>query len=120
MGKCKPPLRMTNTDRAKQFAPFAALKGFETALREQEKIREEKKEPSDAMTESINSVLVSLYKGCKVKVLYYEASEMIYNEISGTVLKIDANRQNLYVDSIKIAFGDIYEIQIAETASRRK
>ena len=39
--------KMSREDRAKQFMPFAALRGYEDALREREKIVVEKIELSD-------------------------------------------------------------------------
>lgn len=38
-------IKMTPEERAKQFMPFAALKGYEEALRAKEKEMEEKAEP---------------------------------------------------------------------------
>lgn len=40
MGKNRP--KMSPAERAKQFMPFAALKGYEEALREKEREMEEK------------------------------------------------------------------------------
>ena len=40
MGKNRP--KMSQADRAKQFMPFAALKGYEEALRRKEQEMEEK------------------------------------------------------------------------------
>lgn len=45
MSKIDPRLaKMSPADRAKQFAPFAALKGYEEALRAMEKKMEEENE----------------------------------------------------------------------------
>lgn len=38
-------IKMTPEERAKQFMPFAALKGYEEALRAKEKEMEQKAEP---------------------------------------------------------------------------
>lgn len=38
-------IKMTPEERAKQFMPFAALKGYEEALRAKEKEMEERAEP---------------------------------------------------------------------------
>ena len=45
---------LTNEERAKQFAPFAALKGFEEALRKKEKIVVPKAELSVDKQEIMN------------------------------------------------------------------
>ena len=40
-------IRMDREQRAKQFMPFAALKGYEKALRQKEQLIDSEKEPSE-------------------------------------------------------------------------
>lgn len=48
MDNKKPRAKMPREERAKQFMPFAALKGFEQALREKEReLSEEHQEKTD-------------------------------------------------------------------------
>ena len=51
---------MPMLDRAAQFAPFAALTGYEDAIRETGRLTEEKPEPDDGEKLVINSRLAAL------------------------------------------------------------
>ena len=59
-------------DRAMQFAPFAALKGYYETVRMQERITQPKKELGDDAAELISSTLNNLRTGITVKVRYYD------------------------------------------------
>lgn len=99
-------------DRAKIFLSFAALKGFEEALREKEKVVVAKKEMSEEKKMTISYRLNQIMKNDMVKVVYYDKTE--YVEIQGMVSKIDPIYQELDVVKTKISFNDIYEIRIIE------
>lgn len=97
-------------DRAKIFLPFAALKGFEEALREQEKIVVEKKKISDEIKEKISKKIASLNKGDMVRVVYYDNGE--YIKVQGVVSNIDITYQKLTIVKTLVMFYDIYELTI--------
>ena len=99
-------------DRAKIFLSFAALKGFEEALREKEKVTVKKKTISEDMKMVISNRLNILKKNDMVKVVYYNSGE--YLKIQGLVSKIDPTFQELTVVKTKISFSDIYELRIVE------
>lgn len=99
-------------DRAKIFLSFAALKGFEEALREKEKVIVKKKTISEDMKMVISNRLNILKKNDMVKVVYYNSGE--YLKIQGLVSKIDPTFQELTVVKTKISFSDIYELRIVE------
>ena len=61
-----------HADRAMQFAPFAALKGYYEAVRIQERITEPKKELSEDEAEAISNTLNKLQVGTTVKIRYYD------------------------------------------------
>ena len=62
--------------RAKQFAPFAALRGFEETVRKKEILYEPKKELSEEKKNELDSKLRILSKGMKVQAVYFvESSE---------------------------------------------
>ena len=99
-------------DRAKIFLSFAALKGFEEALREKEKIVVKKKTLSEDMKQVISYRLSKITKGDMVSVVYYQEGE--YLKVQGLVAKIDLVFQELTVVKTKISFNDIYELRIIE------
>lgn len=110
MAKTKPLAPMPVCERAKIFAPFAALKGLPEALKEKEKIRVPKKELSQFMANKINCALDGLETGQIITVIYYNSLEQEYVQLTGTVTKIDFARRLLQVVSVKIQFDDLYEI----------
>ena len=99
-----------NVDRAKQFLPFEALKGFKEAIRMIENKGDTKKELSEDNKNDINSILKKLDKGNKVKVKYYYLTE--YIEVISNFLKIDEINKILYLKDTKINIEDIISINI--------
>ena len=61
-----------HADRAMQFAPFAALKGYYESIRLQERITEPRKELSEDEAEAISNTLNKLQVGTTVKIRYYD------------------------------------------------
>ena len=110
MAKGKPIAPMPISERAKIFAPFAALKGLPEALKEKEKIRVQKKELSDYMANKINRVLTEVKKDSVVTVIYYNKTERQYIQLTGVVTQILFFQKILLVDAMQISFEDIYEI----------
>lgn len=113
MGKGKPIAPMPIAERAKIFAPFAALKGLPEALREKEKIRVPKKELSEYMENKINRVLAKVKTGTIVTIIYYDKEERQYVQLTGVVAELLYTQKNLKVNGVKIHFEDIYEIILA-------
>ena len=99
-----------NVDRAKQFLPFEALKGFKEAIRMIENKGDAKKELSEDNKNDINNILKKLDKGNKVKVKYYYLTE--YIEVISNFLKIDEINKILYLKDTKINIEDIISINI--------
>ena len=108
---------MSQLDRAAQFAPFAALTGYEEAIIEAAKINEEKKIiSSDEIQEIRNKLLViesQLSFSPLVKVTYFDASQKRYVDYTGNVKKIDKeNKYLVFSSKKKIHFKAIYKIEL--------
>lgn len=98
-------------DRAKQFLPFDALKGFREALIEKEKIFVEKIELSEESSEQLSKKINNISKGYYVKIKYYCNRQYIYTK--GTVKVIDRIRKKIIInDNIYINIEDILDIEI--------
>lgn len=102
-------IKMSREDRAKQFMPFAALKGYPDALRKKEKIVVEKQELSDEYKEELDFKLRQIQKNDMVKVIYYCKYE--YLQVTGKVSRIDETAKVLKIVNTKINFDDLYEIK---------
>ena len=101
---------MSRENRAKQFAPFDALKGLQEALRlkEYEHERVQKGEISEEKASEISNVLINLEKNdvCEVKYFY----DGHYKTISGnTNLLLEENV--LQVGKEKILLCNVFEIK---------
>ena len=100
--------KMTREERAKQFMPFAALKGHMEALRQKEKIVVEKVELSEEYQEELSRKLSCIKKGDIITLIYFCKNE--YLQITGMVARIDETARSLRVVNTKVAFEDIYDI----------
>ena len=110
MLKHGPRAPMPPSRRAKQFAPFDALKGLKEAIAAKEKRPEPRRELTDYMKEQINHTLLDLRKGQQVTVVYYGSMEQETLQVTGTVMKVDAYWQTLQINKLVIDFSEIYEI----------
>ncbi|GAA6493712.1 hypothetical protein K280104A7_32760 [Candidatus Bariatricus faecipullorum] len=61
--------------RAKQFAPFAALKGFEETIREKEYIYEKKRDLPEEKNNDLDMKLKILKPGMEIRAEYFEENE---------------------------------------------
>ncbi len=100
---------MPRAERAKQFMPFAALKGYEEALRRKEKIVVPKAEVSEEYAEELDRKLRNLQKMDVVTVVYFCEGE--YIQRTGVVSRIDETARILKVVNTKILFDDIYQLE---------
>ena len=112
-------LKMTN--RAKIFAPFAALVGFEDRVRNKEIEYVARRELSEEEQSYLNKVLNRISRGDRVSVKYFEIcsdheSEAFgrlgqYKTVSGCVRWVDAVGQRLVLEDQVIDFGDLYRLE---------
>lgn len=96
-------------NRAKQFVPFAALKGYEEALRAKEKIVVEKIELSEEKKAELDYKLHQIQKNDIITVIYFFKDE--YIKLEGMVSRLDTDARILKIVNTKIPFDDIYEIE---------
>lgn len=105
--------KMDRQQRAKQFAPFDALKGFNEAIRAKEKIVVPKVELSEDKKEELDFLLHTLRQDDTVTVIYYNGEE--YVQVTGIVTQIDSMAGYLKVVEMKILFRDIRDIILNNT-----
>lgn len=111
---------MPRRDRAAQFAPFAALTGFDAQLRETERQTQSQAEPNeDALQEldqSLHTLFTCVHTQPAVQVRWFvpdaKKSGGAYKAAAGRVLQLDRNRSLLVLDSGPvIALGAITELR---------
>lgn len=106
----KPKNTMSVSDRAKQFMPFAALKGLPEALAAKEKILVPKIELSEEMATELDRKMHLIKRGSIVTVIYFQKEE--YLKLTGMVAKLEETSRILQIVNTKIAFDDILDIWI--------
>ena len=109
MSEARPRAKMDVENRAKQFAPFAALVGLDAALMAVEKVVVPKSELSEEMKDELDRRMQKLSCGTMVKVAYYKNTE--YVERMGMVAKILPEERILRVVDEKIKFDDIVGLE---------
>ena len=95
-------------NRAKQFVPFAAVKGYEEALSAKEKIVVEKIELSEEKKAELDFKLHQIEKRDIITVVYFCKGE--YIKLEGMVSRLDVDARILKVVNTKIPFEDIYDL----------
>lgn len=99
---------MSIENRAKQFMPFAALKGLPEALAEKEKVVVPKIELSPESEEELNYKMHQVELGDIIDVIYFNNNE--YLKITGKVARIDEGCKILQIVNTKIPFDSILDI----------
>ena len=102
--------KMPVADRAKQFMPFAALRGLSDALAAKERIVVPKIELSEEMAAELDRKMHRLTPGRIVTVVHFHRDE--YIKTTGMVARIDATSRLLQIVNTKILFDDILDVQI--------
>ena len=96
-------------DRAAQFMPFAALTGYYDLVREQERVAEARREPSEEEAERISAELARTRKGSLVRVTHYERDAYVTTE--GIVTCVDPVARELWVVRTRISFDDVWLVE---------
>jgi len=113
-------VRMSRLTRAAQFAPFAALTGYEGVIRETERLTETEIEMMEGAQEQLNEKLLQIRNRidtqptvrlkCFQRDLYKSGGS--YITVTGRVKRIDEAGHTLYMtDGEKIPFGCIFGIE---------
>lgn len=103
--------KMDRAQRAKQFMPFAALKGYEEALRSKEKIVVPKAELSEDRLLMLDHLMQQIKVGDMITLTYYAQKE--YLQKTGLVSRIDRECRILQIVDVKISFDDIFDLHPA-------
>lgn len=100
-----------NSQRARQFMSFDALKGFSEALRMKEYKHERivKGDLSEEKIEEISQIFLNLKKTDVITLTYF--SDGHYKEETGAA-KIDFVFRFITINKIKISFDDVSDVKI--------
>ena len=112
--------KMSMSDRAAQFAPFAALTGHKEAILEQQRTTQTKRILSNEEKLEINEKIIELMNlKLKCRIIYFEKdttkSGGQYMESVLSFKRIDELNKVLYFkENIQIQIDDIVDIEVLE------
>lgn len=110
---------MPRLGRAAQFAPFAALSGYDAAVQETSRLTERELERDEEglalMDEKLHALLELIRDQPEITITFFEPDAKkaggAYLRVSGRIRRIDEiNRQIILTDRTVIAMDSIYEI----------
>ena len=118
VSKKHPPMPMA--DRAAQFAPFAALTGYDSAIKETGRLTDERIELDEGALTALNMryqlLMDALNEAPKVTITYFQPDERKaggkYVSAVGAVKKIDDFERRITMqDGAKIPMDDVLSIE---------
>ena len=112
--------RMSRSSRAAQFAPFAALTGYDAVIEESARYTKERRELSEESMAELNEKLLCLaeriHEQPEILLTYFKPDSKkqggAYIECRGRLKKIDSHERCLVLtDKRSIPIDDIYKIE---------
>lgn len=120
--------QMSMMDRAAQFSPFAALTGYDTAIKETARLTGQKIDLDDSEKEEINAkiqlIAERLGEDFEVVITYFQPDSKkaggSYVDAIGIVKKIDEyERAIIFQDGKKILIDDVLDIDVDSSKPQR-
>lgn len=108
----RPKTPMPIADRAKQFLPFAAVKGLPEALAKKEKVTSARVEVSEELAMELDEKMQHIHLGTTVTVTYFDCET--YIQLTGTIVQIDTIFRTLQIDDTIIAIDDILDLALED------
>ena len=112
--------KMSMSDRAAQFAPFAALTGHKEAILEQQRTTQTKRILSNEEKLEINEKIVEMVKlKSKCRIIYFEKDRTksggkYLNRVLSFKRIDELNKVLYFKENIQIQIDDIVDIEILE------
>ena len=112
--------QMSMKDRAAQFSPFAALTGYDTAVKETARLTDEKIELDEAALDILNRKFQMLKDQLKeeneITITFFQPDEKksggAYVTVTGALKKMDDfERQIVMLNGVKIPMDDVLDIE---------
>lgn len=116
--------KMRREDRAKIFAPFAALQGYDKAIEGKERILVPQICLSEETKELLDQQFQQLRPGDSVTVTFFSAEDVSgdaplgrYTTVTGMVKKVDTLYGTLFLENTQIPITDIAALTLLSASS---
>ena len=115
---------MSRADRAAQFSPFAALTGYDAAVRETDRVTERRIELDEGVKAELNArlncILEHLPEHPQVSITYFVPDEKksggAYRTVTGAVRKLDSFAKTLtLVDGTVVPMVEMVHVELWNT-----
>lgn len=115
---------MSRADRAAQFSPFAALTGYDAAVRETARVTERRIELDEGVKAELNArlncILEHLSEHPQVSITYFMPDEKksggAYRTVTGAVRKLDSFAKTLtLVDGTVVPMEEMVHVELWNT-----
>lgn len=112
--------RMSMLERAAQFSPFAALTGYDAAIRETARVTQDAAELDEdrksVLDQKLRMIMECLEAEPQITVTYFRPDDKktggTYVDITGIVRKIDGYKGNIvFADGTVVSIDTIFEIE---------
>ena len=97
-------------DRARQFSPFAALRGYYELVHERERVIEPRRPLSEEEARALDATIADLQRGAMVRAVFYEKDA--YRTIVGTVSQVDMIYHDLWIVRTRIPFASLCALEV--------
>ena len=108
---------IARAERARQFMPFMALKGYYDLCREKERCPSPRRELSEEEALELSQVAASLSKGDMVRATFYDKDAYVTRQ--GVLSELVPELQYLRLVRQRIEFADILELEPVGEEPRR-
>ena len=99
-----------HADRARQFSPFAALRGYYDLVHERERVIERRRPLTEEEARALDATIANLQRGVMVRAVFYEKDAC--RTIVGTVSQVDMIYHDLWIVRTRIPFADLCALEV--------
>lgn len=100
-----PGLGRAHPDRARQFMPFAALRGYYDLVHEKEAAPEPRRPLTEEEARALDAFIAALKRGESVRCSFYRGGA--YHVCEGVVSQVDVVCRDLWIVRTRIPFAEI-------------
>lgn len=101
---------MPISERAKQFLPFAAVKGLNEALEKKEMVAVSRVEMTEELAVELNEKINRVQKGATITITYY--SNNVFINLTGRVVQIDTAFRTIQLDDTIVDMEEITGLEL--------